>query len=60
MHTELSPSERAKYVCAAKAAEVVESGMKVGLGTGSTAYLLIKHLGRKVRGRDLKIKGVPK
>ena len=59
MLTDLSPNERAKYLCAAKAAEFVESGMKVGLGTGSTAYWLIKHLGRKVRERDLKIKGVP-
>ncbi len=59
MLTDLSPNERAKYLCAAKAAEFVESGMKVGLGTGSTAYWLIKHLGREVRERDLKIKGVP-
>ena len=55
MLTDLSPNERAKYLCAAKAAEFVESGMKVGLGTGSTAYWLIKHLGRKVRERDLKL-----
>ena len=47
MLTDLSPNERAKYLCAAKAAEFVESGMKVGLGTGSTAYWLIKHLGEK-------------
>ena len=43
MLTELSPTERAKYLCAEKAAELVESGMKVGLGTGSTAYWLVKH-----------------
>ena len=53
MLNDLSPNERAKYLCAEKAAEFVESGMRVGLGTGSTAYWLIKHLGRKVRERDL-------
>ena len=46
MLTDLSPNERAKYLCR-KAAEFVESGMKVGLGTGSTAYWLIKHLAEK-------------
>ena len=59
MRTELSPIERAKYLCAEKAAEFVSSGMKVGLGTGSTAYWLVKHLGRKVRDEGLNIKGVP-
>ena len=59
MLTELSPTERAKYLCAEKAAELVESGMKVGLGTGSTAYWLVKHLGRKVRDEGLDIEGVP-
>ena len=59
MPTELSPNERAKYLCAEKATEFVLSGMKVGLGTGSTAYWLVKHLGRKVRDEGLNIKGVP-
>ena len=59
MRTELSPNERAKYLCAEKAAEFVSSGMKVGLGTGSTAYWLLKHLGRKVRDGGLNIMGVP-
>ena len=59
MPTELSPNERAKFLCAEKATEFVFSGMKVGLGTGSTAYWLVKHLGRKVRDEGLNIKGVP-
>ena len=59
MLKELSPTDRAKYLCAEKAAELVESGMKVGLGTGSTAYWLVKHLGRKVRDEGLDIEGVP-
>jgi len=36
MYDELSPRDKAKYVCALRAAEFVKSGMKVGLGTGST------------------------
>ena len=33
----LSPVEAAKYAAASRAAAIVEDGMKVGLGTGSTA-----------------------
>ncbi|MEL6732832.1 MAG: ribose-5-phosphate isomerase RpiA [Bacteroidota bacterium] len=40
------------------AASFVESGMKVGLGTGSTAYYAIKKLGERVRG-GLVITGYP-
>ncbi|NCX07784.1 MAG: ribose 5-phosphate isomerase A [Rhodobacteraceae bacterium] len=56
MYDDLSPQDKAKYVCALRAAEFVKSGMKVGLGTGSTAYWLVKHLGQSVRNGDL-IKG---
>lgn len=59
MYSELSASERAKYVCALRAAKMVTSGMKVGLGTGSTAFWLVKHLGRMVREEGLQIQGVP-
>ena len=59
MLKELSPTDRAKYLCAEKAAELVESGMKVGLGTGSTAYWLVHHLAERVRNEDLEFVGVP-
>jgi ribose 5-phosphate isomerase A len=59
MYSDLSPAERGKYVCALRAAQLVKSGMKVGLGTGSTAYWLVKHLGRMVREEGLQIQGVP-
>jgi ribose 5-phosphate isomerase A len=42
-----------------RAAEFVESGMRVGLGTGSTAAWLVKALGEMVRDGGLKIRGVP-
>jgi len=43
-----------KRLAAEKAVELVQDGMKVGLGTGSTAYFAIKAIGRLVRdGYDL-------
>lgn len=59
MSDTLSPAEAAKSASAAKAADYVKSGMKVGLGTGSTAAWLVKHLGRMVREDGLEIVGVP-
>lgn len=59
MTGELSPIDKAKYVAAKRAADLVENGMKVGLGTGSTAAWLVRHLGDMVRDDGLRIKGVP-
>ncbi len=59
MSSELSPIDKAKFVSAKHAAQFVESGMRVGLGTGSTAAWLVKCLGEKVRDEGLRIKGVP-
>lgn len=59
MIADLSPSDRSKYACALQASKLVESGMKVGLGTGSTAYWLVHHLAKRVRDEDLKFVGVP-
>ena len=59
MIADLSPSDRSKYACALHASKLVESGMKVGLGTGSTAHWLVHHLAERVRNEDLKFVGVP-
>ncbi|WP_425072642.1 ribose-5-phosphate isomerase RpiA [Sagittula sp. S175] len=59
MSGELSPIDKAKFVAAKRAAEFVESGMRVGLGTGSTAAWLVRCLGEMVREEGLRIKGVP-
>ncbi|WP_171128899.1 MULTISPECIES: ribose-5-phosphate isomerase RpiA [unclassified Ruegeria] len=56
---EMTPIERAKRVAAYRAAELVEDGMRVGLGTGSTAEWLVRRLGERVRQGGLKIKAVP-
>ena len=59
MAGELSPIDKAKFVAAKRASQFVEDGMRVGLGTGSTAAWLVRCLGEMVRDDGLKIKGVP-
>ena len=59
MPADLSPIDKAKFVAARRAVEFVESGMKVGLGTGSTAAWMVRCLGERVREEGLKIRGVP-
>jgi ribose 5-phosphate isomerase A len=59
MSGELSPIDKAKFVAAKKATDFVEDGMRVGLGTGSTAAWLVRCLGEMVREDGLRIKGVP-
>lgn len=59
MSVELSPIDKAKFVAAKCAADFVEDGMRVGLGTGSTAAWLVRCLGERVRDEGLKMRGVP-
>jgi ribose 5-phosphate isomerase A len=50
--------DREKTVAAAAAVALVQDGMRVGLGTGSTAAIAVKLLGERVRG-GLRITGIP-
>ncbi|SLN40200.1 Ribose-5-phosphate isomerase A [Roseovarius albus] len=59
MTGELSPIDKAKFVAAKRAVDFIEDGMRVGLGTGSTAAWMVRCLGDLVRNDGLKIKGVP-
>jgi len=59
MSGELSPIDTAKFVAAKRAVEFVEDGMKVGLGTGSTASWMVRCLGELVREEGLRLTGVP-
>ena len=59
MPAELSPIDKAKFVAAKRAVAFVENGMKVGLGTGSTAAWMVRCLGERVRNEGLKVVGVP-
>ena len=54
----MSEPLNAKQLAGARAAEYVEDGMTVGLGTGSTAYWMVETLGARVR-RGLRVRGVP-
>ncbi|WP_170759231.1 ribose-5-phosphate isomerase RpiA [Ruegeria lacuscaerulensis] len=59
MTGDLSPIDKAKYVAARRAADLVQDGMRVGLGTGSTAAWMVRRLGERVQEEGLRIKGVP-
>jgi ribose 5-phosphate isomerase A len=50
--------DREKALAAARAVDHVKDGMRVGLGTGSTAAHAVRMLGERVRG-GLRIVGVP-
>jgi len=47
-----------KLRAAQRALELVESGMTLGLGSGSTATIWIKLLGEKVRSQGLKVRAI--
>jgi ribose 5-phosphate isomerase A len=47
-----------KQIAADKAVSFIESGMIVGLGTGTTAYWAIERLGEKVKNKELNIKAI--
>ncbi len=59
MTGDLSPIDKAKFVAAKRAVEFVEDGMRVGLGTGSTAAWMVRCLGELVQRDGLNIIGVP-
>jgi len=54
-----SEQDRWKKEAAVAAAQLVENGMIVGLGTGSTAAFLVAELGRRVAEEGLKFVGIP-
>ena len=59
MTNPLSPIDKAKYAAARRAADMVETGMRVGLGTGSTAAWLVRCLGERVRTEGITFRAVP-
>ena len=59
MPSDLSPIDKAKFAAAKRACDFVESGMRVGLGTGSTAAWMVRCLGEMVREDGMRISGVP-
>ncbi len=59
MSSELSPIDKAKFLAAKRSVAFVENGMRVGLGTGSTAAWMVRCLGDRVREEGLRITAVP-
>jgi len=57
-NSEAGDHARQKLRAAQRALELVESGMTVGLGSGSTATLWIQLLGQRVRDQGLKIRAI--
>ena len=55
----LTPVDRAKFAAARRAVDMVEDGMKLGLGTGSTAAWMIRCLAERVREEGLRVLCVP-
>jgi len=55
MAAELSPIDQAKFVAARRSVDFVESGMKLGLGTGSTAAWMVRCLAERVRDDGLQV-----
>lgn len=59
MPADLNPIDKAKFIAAKRAVEFVEDGMKLGLGTGSTAAWMVRCLAERIREDGLRIVGVP-
>ena len=55
----MTAPDSAKAAAAAAAVDLVEDGMLLGLGTGSTASLFISFLGERVRAGGLRVMGIP-
>ena len=55
----LSQHDQWKKAAAEAAAKLVESGMVVGLGTGSTAAFAVSAIGRRIVEENLRIVGIP-
>jgi ribose 5-phosphate isomerase A len=58
-HTQPSQQDQWKKEAGETAAKLVENGMVVGLGTGSTAAFAVAALGRRVNQESLRIVGIP-
>ncbi|MEO0861888.1 MAG: ribose-5-phosphate isomerase RpiA [Pseudomonadota bacterium] len=59
MAAKLNPIDMAKYVSARRALDYVEDGMRIGLGTGSTAAWMVRCLGEMVKQDGFRVTGVP-
>ena len=54
-----SKNDSSKKNAGYKAAEYVEDGMVLGLGTGSTTHYFIEKVGMRIRDEGIKVLGIP-
>lgn len=54
--TQLSPSDAAKDAAARAAVALVRDGMRLGLGTGSTAAIMVNRLAERVHAEGLRLR----
>lgn len=59
MSSTLTPIDRAKFTAARRAVALVQDGMTLGLGSGSTAAWLVRCLAERVRDEGLSLTCVP-
>ncbi|HII30545.1 MAG TPA: ribose 5-phosphate isomerase A, partial [Candidatus Poseidoniaceae archaeon] len=55
----MNDAEALKKIAGEAACEFVKTGMRVGLGTGSTVKYTVLELGRRIKEEGLEIVGVP-
>src|SRR6059036_1471748 len=48
-----------KQAAGARAADLVEDGMVIGLGTGTTVAFVLERLAERVRAEGLRVRGLP-
>jgi len=51
--------ENPKRVAGRRAADLIENGMTLGLGTGSTVFFVLERLAERIREEGLEVRGVP-
>ena len=54
----MAPAIDPKQACGVRAAEFVEDGMTLGLGTGSTVHFTLLRLSERIRAERLRVRGV--
>ncbi|RKQ35659.1 ribose-5-phosphate isomerase RpiA [Oceanobacillus halophilus] len=55
----LSKQDQLKKLVGEEAVHYIKDGMKIGLGSGSTVYWMVKKLGERVKEEGLKVEGIP-
>ncbi|WP_152655308.1 ribose-5-phosphate isomerase RpiA [Oceanobacillus sp. CFH 90083] len=55
----MTTQDQLKKAVGERAASLVKDGMKIGLGSGSTVYWLVRALGERIKQEGIQIEGIP-